>query len=495
MTGETTEVGRPRASAAGIRGDAENSLAAAPLDLCRLTVLARSSQVDLALPTDVPIALILPGVVELLGTRPSSDALADQHVRPWVLSKVGLPPLDGTVTLEEASVRDGDLLILGTADAPAPAPMFDDLMYAVATADSTQRGVWRPGTARLVGFAVGAVAVVLACVSLSASQLTTDAGESLELGVAAAIAALLFVLAGTIVGRVYRDDATGVFLSGCAVPLVFTSGAVFVPGTFGAPHIVLGASATAAVSVLAFRLGGHGTALFTGIAAASLIAVAASLVLSFTDLPVTAVGAGTAVTALAALAFAPRVSMMQAKLPLPPVPTAGAPLDDAADEDHTSAADLEYRAARARRFLTGSVCAAAAAAVAGALMAGIGSVDEDGIRWPGVALALSTSVVLLLRGRTFADIHHAVPLVGAGSTIVLALLAVGVTSQHPGTIGGFVAALVVAFAALVFGSAVPTREYSPVLRRAAELAEYAAIATVIPLACWVCGLYAAMRAL
>ena len=62
-------------------------------------------------------------------------------------------------------------------------------------------------------------------------------------------------------------------------------------------------------------------------------------------------------------------------------------------------------------------------------------------------------------------------------------------------VGAFVAALAATVAALIFGSLVPTRVFSPVLRRAAELVEYAAIAAVIPLACWVCGLYAAMRGL
>ena len=68
----------------------------APIDLCRLTVLAESVQVDLALPTDIPIALLLPAVVEVLGDRTSA---ASNSGRAWVLSKVGRPPIDGTATL------------------------------------------------------------------------------------------------------------------------------------------------------------------------------------------------------------------------------------------------------------------------------------------------------------------------------------------------------------------------------------------------------------
>jgi Flp pilus assembly pilin Flp len=39
----------------------------------------------------------------------------------------------------------------------------------------------------------------------------------------------------------------------------------------------------------------------------------------------------------------------------------------------------------------------------------------------------------------------------------------------------------------------PRRSFTPVQRRAAEVVEYAVIATIVPLACWVTGLYAAVR--
>lgn len=41
----------------------------------------------------------------------------------------------------------------------------------------------------------------------------------------------------------------------------------------------------------------------------------------------------------------------------------------------------------------------------------------------------------------------------------------------------------------------PRRTFTPVQRRIAEIAEYATIATVVPLACWVAGVYAAIRGL
>ena len=486
----------------------DNTAPVEPVELCRLTVLADSVQVDLALPTDVPISVLVPGIVGLLNARAGAggtghETAADRQGRPWVLSKIGRSPLHGTMTLDEASIRDGEILVLGTADSPAPPPLFDDLMYAVATTGHAPSGLWTARTAQLVGFGVGAFAIALACLSLLESQFGAlsgtprvgDTGISFDAGIGAATAAVLFLVAGSIVGRIYGDDRTGIFLSGCALPLMFTSGVMFVPGSLGAPHLLLGAAATGAGAVLALRLGAHGYALFTAMATASAIASAAAATASFTELPLSTVGAGVTLVALAALATAPRLSMMQARLPLPPVPTAGASLDEVADEELPTVAELESASGRARSYLTGLVCAAGAAATTGALLAAFGSEPPRGMYWPGVLLALVTALALTLRGRTFAEVQHAVPLVAAGSTIGLSLLGVVVFAAPLPQIGAFVAALAVTVAALIFGSLVPTRVFSPVLRRAAELVEYAAIAAVIPLACWVCGLYAAMRGL
>lgn len=484
---------------------------AAPLDLCRLTVLAQSVQIDLALPTDVPTALLIPGIVELIGSRGTEDRGTGNlgagnggsaHGRPWVLSKVGQPPLAGTLTLAEAAIRDGELLVLGTADSPAPPTLFDDLMHAVATTGESRSGLWTARTAQLMGFGVAATAIVLACLALLRSAFDgspehngSEYNGSVEFGTAAATAAALFVVAGSIVGRIYRDDRTGVFLSGCALPLIFTSGVLFVPGSLGAAHILLGAAVTAVTAVLALRLGGHGAALFTGTATTAATVVAAATVELFTEWPTSTVGAGAAVVALAGLAAAPRLSMMQARLPLPPVPTAGASLDETNDDDHPSETDLAALSSRARDYLTGLVCAGSAVATAGALLAAFGPTSAEEIYWPGTVLALLTALILLLRGRTFAEVQHAVPLVAGGATVVLVLLIAVVYSALQGSTVHFVVAVAVAVTALVFGSFVPGREYSPVLRRAAELIEYAAIAAVIPMACWVCGLYSAMRAL
>ncbi|SNT44495.1 type VII secretion integral membrane protein EccD [Rhodococcoides kyotonense] len=465
--------------------------AAAAMDLCRLTVVAESVQVDMALPTDVPLALLLPGIVDILERRSGGPPAARRQ--PLVLGRVGRPPLSGTRTLDESGVRDGELLVLGDAESPAPAPLFDDLMFAVATTGADGVSLWSAKTAQTVGFVVAAVALVLGCSGALLTALRRSPDEAPALAILVATTATVLLVAGSVSTRIGRDRRTGVFLSASAVTLAGTAGVLFVPIPLGAPHLMLGATAVGVFAVLALRLGGDGSALFTGTAVTAFMAGIAGAVAEFTGLPIATIGGGTGVVALAGLTFAPRLSMMQARLPLPPVPTAGAPLDTYDEDDASSYDDLHVTARDARSYMTGLVCAGSLVTAVGVLVAA--STHTGDTYWPGITLAALTASVLLLRGRTFAEAHQAVPLVAAGAAVVLGLLAAAIlrfTSQPMTT---FLVATAAAVLALLFGSVVPRREYSPVLRRAAELVEYAAIAGIVPVACWVCGLYSAMRAL
>jgi hypothetical protein len=65
--------------------------------------------------------------------------------------------------------------------------------------------------------------------------------------------------------------------------------------------------------------------------------------------------------------------------------------------------------------------------------------------------------------------------------------------QHAQWVCAVTAALGVAV--LLLGFIAPAATFSPVAHRAVELFEYLALAAVAPLACWVCGLYAAVRGL
>ncbi|MFD4295524.1 type VII secretion integral membrane protein EccD [Rhodococcus sp. NPDC058532] len=465
-------------------------------DLCRLTVLADNVQVDLALPAGAPLVLLIPEIVAMIDLRRDAPDAIELRVTAteWTLGRLGHSPLDPTGTLGDLGVRDGELLVLQAADRRAPAPLFDDLMHSVASIESKTFPRWTPTSARVTGSVAALALTLIGTVGLLVARFSDDGLVGMVL--AAAVAALL-VVAGTVVARVYRDDASAVTLWGAALAPSFAAGALVVPGVPGAPSLLLGAVTCGAVAVLAARASGTGAPIAVATTAVATAAAAAATVAVLTALPPTAIGAAVTAGALVLLAAAPRLSMLLAKLPLPPVPSPGSPLDTEELPDAgplPSFVGLEARATRARRLLTGLVAAAGVTTVAAALTAAA-AFGSGGIAWPGVTLAVVAAVVLMLRGRTYASLAQAGTLIGSGTAILLLLLTgAAVTDPALAPIVFAVAALGVGVA-LAFGVLAPRHDFSPVQRRAVELLDYAAIAAILPLACWVGGLFAAMRGL
>lgn len=155
---------------------------------CRVSVLAPTTRVDVALPVDVPIAELVPMLLELLG-EPSP-------ARPpvgWRLSGIAGGVLPPDTTLAELGVPDGELLRLAPASVPPPPPVFDDPIDALAATTTSDIG---PSRGRLVAALLCTVTV--AAILLPAVRLTGgDIAPVIALG---AVASLL-ALAGIVVLR------------------------------------------------------------------------------------------------------------------------------------------------------------------------------------------------------------------------------------------------------------------------------------------------------
>ncbi|AHD20681.1 membrane protein [Rhodococcus pyridinivorans SB3094] len=466
-------------------------------DLCRITVLARHTEVDLALPLDVPVALLLPGIVNLVaGHRPDNDFDATpERTEPdgWALARIGRAPLSGALSLDEHGVRDGEILVLEDAGSPAPPPLFDDVMYSVAASDRTTTP-WGAGPSGLIAAVLGPVALAAGCVPL---LFLPDGASRLALGAVCAALPLLVLLAAGILARLHDDRRTATALLWCAFPLAATAGALLVPGESPAPRLVLAAALTGAVAVLAVRATRIGLAPCTAVAATAAGVVVTATLASTTELEARALGAGTVVVALLLAGTAPRLAAMLAKLPIPPVPAPGAPLEPETPESSVSGlpsqAELEHRANRARSALTGIVHAVVLLTAGGAWCAAF-PLDGD-VSVPAVALAVASAVVLVFRGRTYTATAQAAPLVAGGAVLLLGLLVGAAASGALPPWAVFASATGLACAGFLFGVVAPRRTFTPVQRRIAEIAEYATIATVVPLACWVAGVYAAIRGL
>ncbi|MFI1915113.1 type VII secretion integral membrane protein EccD [Nocardia sp. NPDC020380] len=467
-------------------------------DLARVTILAKHTQVDMAIPVDVPVALVIPSVVDMVaqhGRANDFDNDGEQfEPHEWVLARIGQPPFSNSLSLAEQQVRDGELLMLESAEHTAPAPLFDDIMYNVANADADRFRGWTPRTARRTGSILAVLTMLTGCLGLLA---TPDALPGWVSGIVAAFVTVLLVIASMVLSRMYADTASALVLGGCALPPAFSAGMLFVPGSYGWANILLGAVLTGATAILAWRVSGVGLGLFIGAAVLALYTAPAALVGLLTDVPDRAIGAGAAALGLAGLSLAPRLSMLLAKLPLPPVPAPGTPIDPTEDDpdDHRALPTLEalrIKSERARKYLAGLVAATTVVAAVGAVAAVEPRAHTP--YWPGLALALVCAVVLMFRSRTYAGAEQAVVLIAGGAAILLTLLMFASFTAHQ-PLAIFAAALVLLIAALVLGIVVPRRQATPPMRRAVELLEYTFVAAIVPLVFWVTGLYSLVRGL
>ncbi|MFJ1458131.1 type VII secretion integral membrane protein EccD [Nocardia sp. N2S4-5] len=480
-----------------VEEDSSRGIVRAP-DLARVTILAKHTQVDMAIPVDVPVALVIPSVVDMVAqhSRHNDFDNSGEQFQPaeWVLARIGQPPFSNSLSLGEHGVRDGELLMLESADHVAPTPLFDDIMYNVAIADTDHFRAWSPRVARITGSIIAVLTMLVGCAGLLTAP---DALSGYITGSLAAFIAVLLVVAATVLSRMYGDRSTALIIGGCALPAAFSAGMLLVPDHYGWANLLLGSVLVGATAILAWRVSGVGLALFIGATTLAVFAVPAALVGLLTSQPVKAIGAVAAAVALGALSMAPRVSMLLSKLPLPPVPSPGTPIDPTEEDpdDHRALPTMEAlrtKSERARMYLAGLVTATTVVTVVGALAATDPTADSP--CWPGVALALVSSVVLMFRSRTYAGAEQAVVLIAGGATILLAMMiAAALMMDQPLAVFG--AAMVMLIAALVLGLIVPNQSATPPMRRAVELLEYAFVAAVVPLVFWVAELYSLIRSL
>src|SRR5262245_23945509 len=124
--------------------------------LSRITLVAPKTRIDLALPSDVPLADLLPTLLHYAG----DDVAGTAAPEGWGLSRLGGLALDSSRTPAQLEVRDGELLYLRPHGREAPMLIFDDVVDAVATATTDRSGRWNPSATRIFGLALGALALL-----------------------------------------------------------------------------------------------------------------------------------------------------------------------------------------------------------------------------------------------------------------------------------------------------------------------------------------------
>ena len=113
----------------------------------------------------------------------------------------------------------------------------------------------------------------------------------------------------------------------------------------------------------------------------------------------------------------------------------------------------------------------------------------------GIVFAIVATLVLLLRGRTYANGAQAIALLAAGMLAAAGILVgwIMITDSTQKLLWVFGTLVVIGAGSMVLGVVFPEQRFSPPLRRTVEILEAICIALVLPLALAVMNLYMALR--
>jgi type VII secretion integral membrane protein EccD len=429
-----------------------------PDSMCRLAVQHGPHTVELALPRDAPVGLLLPSVVDLVKPQPVA---ADEGLQ-WHLSRVGHGPLDEAISLYDNAVHDGELLLLGTTPAPAPVRVPDDPWQAlVETRDP--RCVPRQAMAAACLGASMFGATVLACAGVvtQASNVVT----AVTIAASAAIAAV-------VMRRAYPDPIVVVTLGVIAVTFGAVAGFLAVPDGPSTANALLAASTAFAASILLLRVTRCGAVFLIAVAASAALTTAAAACGVVWTLPIATTGAVLATLSLGALGVSARLAITTAGLAR-------------ADDD---LAEPTPRATATHESLTGLVAGSAAAGALGAVLVAADTPHT----LSAVLFTAVVGLVMALRARTHVDVRRRLTLVAAGMTAMAASCTAFVifSPGQSNSIGIGAVAAGMSMLARGFGAT-----ENLLVRRAVDVVEYVALAAVLPLACWVGDVYGLVRGL
>ncbi|GAA2873684.1 type VII secretion integral membrane protein EccD [Actinoplanes cyaneus] len=376
-----------------------------PTAYSRVTLVSGARRVDLALPTVLPVADLMPQLLRLCA--PAEDSLTPAA---WSIARVGGPAINPARTLVDSGVVDGDVLELrSTAAAPRPA-YVEDVRDAVEDFVDAAGHVWEPRTTET--FALLAAAIGLAALTAVPQARAAQDGNAL---------AGAFLLAALCAGAGRWADQRGHRI---AAPLMFATGTLWgalagwLTAGFGpwlpSTDVAIALLGGLTVACLARAVSPHATAhlAFWLLLDVSGVVVAACG-LAGQD-PVTGVRL-LVVLAVLTVGVMPRLSLTVGGL-------AGADFR-VRHFGAVSADEIGERFRQSRDLFYGGLFAAAVtAAVCGALLARGTTWD----RWLGVAAGFA----LILRSRAFSRVPSILPLRLAG-LVVLVVQALGYVLGTP----------------------------------------------------------------
>ena len=520
-----TEQSEVRGVAAGVE----------PLDQRRVSIVCRTTRVDLSLPAHLELVAVIPEIVDLVRDHirastslPASGVDVDARMGggaggSWQLSRLAGGPLAVSETLAQQRVHDGEILVLDHRPVPTPAPLFDDVLHGLTEPEVARSPAWDRRDAVHAATATTAVVTVTAAAALVGQWW---AGGGLVTPLVSAVLALLGLAAVLALRSSAAPGGAHAVAAASAVGFTVLAAGTVDTAPAGAGHLVGGLTAGAVLAaVLRCTVFRPDPRRLYGLAAGYLalcavlsVGAAAAVVVAATDVPVHAAGAGALLAGLVLLTAAPGIAVSAARIPIPPVPAPGEDVGagdleervhtvgDRGEIDHdvrtrgpgdTSArgplptpAVLRHRSLASRSWLTGLLSASGTICAVGSLVSLTG--DPGSARWAS-PLALVLVVVLVLRGLGYADRVHTATLLLSALVLTAGVL-LGTVLTQPSPVGTVVpAAAAVAVAVVLAAVVLPHVELSPAALRSVGTLETIGICVIVPLAVGAMGVYSLVR--
>ncbi|MFD1931561.1 type VII secretion integral membrane protein EccD [Nonomuraea mangrovi] len=448
--------------------------------LCHVTIVGPRKRADLALPADIPLPHVLPGLLRAMDEVGGESASASG----WMLQRLGGAPLDIGHSLGALGVLDGEVLYLRPREAVLPPALYDDVADLVAGGIKEGSGKWTPDHTRTAG-----TAAACGLLTMGAFALFLAGPPWTIRAIVAGVLALLLLVTGVVMSRAIGDSSVGAPIGWAALPYGFLAGLLAPGGAgFAAPNLLAAFACTALVAAFGGTLTSDGLPGFLGTAIASVTGAAGAAVVMIWGTSPAGVAAVAVTVLLAFTPLFPTLAFRLAKLPLPSMPTSAEELRT--DNQRLDAAQVKERTVKAQSYVT-SLIAGVSLVAAGALFL---LVMEGG--WAARIMVVVLALTLVMRARVFHGLGQRIWLlvVGLGGLAALGLsLSAGMGDIAAVAVG--VGLLWVALIAAGLGMWLPTGKPSPFWGRAGDIVDLMLIAALFPLALGVLDVYSWVRGL
>ncbi|MFE4197617.1 type VII secretion integral membrane protein EccD [Paenarthrobacter sp. NPDC056912] len=273
--------------------------------LSRVTVIAAHRHLDLRLPSDEPLATLIPQILDLMNQVTDGETVSSARGGTTLLTSAVLTTsmgitVENSSTLREAGISDGSMLYLrDERNVPAAPDVYDVPSFA---ADSTERlpALWT-GNLRVIGLSVVA-GLLLAAAGSSFVVVLRGTGNKNAALIGIAIAAMLMI-AGAVTGRA-RSTPAGLALVFAGLATAASTSFIVAPFATGA--LLLAAALVVALAASAAATGKYVPFLSSAGLLLALGGMWALLAFSTRDQPLSA--GVTGVVAIFALGVAPRLA-------------------------------------------------------------------------------------------------------------------------------------------------------------------------------------------